>query len=194
MSPARRDGRVAGGHGTDDRAPHRRRACGSSAGFCRPWSAGFTLTPGATIRSIWVEHVLRELDVGGGQGAPSSPAQRRPASAGERLADDLLRLAARVDIGGVDEVDPGVQGTVDGPYRFVVIGLAQATNIIAPTQTGLTTRRCGQGRGAPWASRSVGGRDTDPNARLDSYLVPERSVTSRGSRHPPPRVPTPRWR
>ncbi len=31
---------------------------------------------------------------------------RRPL---ERLADDLLRLAARVDVGGVDEVDPGVE-------------------------------------------------------------------------------------
>jgi hypothetical protein len=27
----------------------------------------------------------------------------------ERLADDFLALAARVDVGGVDEVDPGVE-------------------------------------------------------------------------------------
>jgi hypothetical protein len=30
------------------------------------------------------------------------------AAAGERLADDDLRLALRVNVGGVDEVDPGV--------------------------------------------------------------------------------------
>ena len=46
------------------------------------------------------------------------------AAAGERLADDLLRLAARVDVGGVDEVDPGVERGVDDPDRLVVIGLA----------------------------------------------------------------------
>ena len=28
---------------------------------------------------------------------------------GQRLADDLLRLSGRVDVGGVDEVDPGVE-------------------------------------------------------------------------------------
>ena len=32
---------------------------------------------------------------------------------GQRLADDDLRLALRVDVGGVDEVDAGVQGGVD---------------------------------------------------------------------------------
>lgn len=37
------------------------------------------------------------------------------APAGERLAGDLLRLAARVDVGGVDEVDTGVEGGVDDP-------------------------------------------------------------------------------
>src|SRR5918994_383960 len=34
------------------------------------------------------------------------------AAALQRLADDLLRLALRVDVGGVDEVDPGVQRLV----------------------------------------------------------------------------------
>jgi hypothetical protein len=44
--------------------------------------------------------------------------------AGQRLADDLLRLAARVDVGRVDEVDPGVERAVDDPHARVVVGLA----------------------------------------------------------------------
>ncbi len=42
----------------------------------------------------------------------------------ERLADDLLGLAARVDVGGVDEVDPGVERAVDDPDAVVVIWVA----------------------------------------------------------------------
>ena len=45
--------------------------------------------------------------------------------AGQRLADDLLRLAAGVAVGGVDEVDPRVQRPVDDPHRVVVIGVAE---------------------------------------------------------------------
>jgi len=33
--------------------------------------------------------------------------------AGERLADDLLGLAARVDVRGIDEVDPSIQRAMD---------------------------------------------------------------------------------
>jgi hypothetical protein len=46
------------------------------------------------------------------------------AAAGERLADDLLGLALRVDVGGVDEGDPGVQRGVDDADRLVVVGVA----------------------------------------------------------------------
>ena len=46
------------------------------------------------------------------------------AAAGERLADDLLRLAARVDVGGVDEVDAGVEGRVDDRDALVVVRVA----------------------------------------------------------------------
>ena len=46
------------------------------------------------------------------------------AAALERLADDLLRLAGRVDVGGVDEVDAGVQRAVDDADRVVVVGVA----------------------------------------------------------------------
>ena len=45
-------------------------------------------------------------------------------AARQGLADDLLGLAARVDVGGVDEVDPGVERGVDDPDRLVVVGVA----------------------------------------------------------------------
>jgi hypothetical protein len=46
-----------------------------------------------------------------------------PATA-QGLADDLLRLSRRVHVGGVDEVDPGVQRGVDDPDAVLVIGVA----------------------------------------------------------------------
>jgi hypothetical protein len=45
-------------------------------------------------------------------------------AAGQGLADDLLRLAGRVHVGGVDEVDPGVQRPLDDPGRLVMIRIA----------------------------------------------------------------------
>ncbi len=45
-------------------------------------------------------------------------------AAGERLADDLLRLALAIDVGGVDEVDARVERAVDDPDGLVVIGVA----------------------------------------------------------------------
>jgi hypothetical protein len=42
----------------------------------------------------------------------------------ERLADDLLGLAARVDVGGVDDVDPGVQGPVDDADALLMVRVA----------------------------------------------------------------------
>jgi hypothetical protein len=46
------------------------------------------------------------------------------AAALERLADDLLRLAAGVDVGGVDDVDARVERAVDDPDRLLVVGVA----------------------------------------------------------------------
>ena len=46
-------------------------------------------------------------------------------SAGQRLAQDLFGLAGGVAVGGVDEVDPGVQRLVDDLDRVVVIGVAE---------------------------------------------------------------------
>ena len=48
----------------------------------------------------------------------------RVAPALQGLADDLLGLAARVDVGRVDEVDPCVERTVDDVDRLVVVGVA----------------------------------------------------------------------
>jgi hypothetical protein len=45
-------------------------------------------------------------------------------AAGECLADDLLRLALRVDVGGIDEIDPGVERAVDDAHGIVVVGVA----------------------------------------------------------------------
>ena len=45
-------------------------------------------------------------------------------AAGEGLADDGLRLARGVDVGGVDEVDARVQRVVDDPDAVVVVGVA----------------------------------------------------------------------
>ena len=47
-----------------------------------------------------------------------------PAAAGQGLPDDLLRLASRVHVGGVDEVDAGVQRPVDDPDRLLMVGIA----------------------------------------------------------------------
>jgi hypothetical protein len=46
------------------------------------------------------------------------------AAAFERLADDLFGLTGGIDVGGVDEVDPGVQRAVDDADRVVVVGVA----------------------------------------------------------------------
>src|SRR5258708_40062429 len=46
------------------------------------------------------------------------------AAALECLADDLLGFAPGVHVGGVDEVDPCVQGPVDDPDRVVVVGVS----------------------------------------------------------------------
>ena len=57
------------------------------------------------------------------------------AAALERLADDLLGLAGGVDVGGVDEVDPGVQRGVDDADESSWSALPQAPNIIVPRQS-----------------------------------------------------------
>ena len=48
------------------------------------------------------------------------------APAGERLADDVLGHAEVVDVGGVDEVDAGVERDVDHPTAGVAVGVAPA--------------------------------------------------------------------
>ena len=46
------------------------------------------------------------------------------AAALESFADDLLGLALGVDVGGVDEVDAGVERAVDDADGLVVVGVA----------------------------------------------------------------------
>ncbi len=45
------------------------------------------------------------------------------AATGESPTDDLLALAVRVHVGGVDEVDPGIDGAIDQTDAVVVIGV-----------------------------------------------------------------------
>jgi len=60
----------------------------------------------------------------------------------ERPPDDLLRLAEGVDVGGVDQVDAGVDRLVDDADALVVIGVApgaehhRAQRQVADLQTG----------------------------------------------------------
>jgi len=59
----------------------------------------------------------RVVELGGQDDVVAPPA-------GERLAHDLLGLAPRVDIGGVYEIDPGVERAVDGAEGFVMVRVA----------------------------------------------------------------------
>jgi len=46
------------------------------------------------------------------------------ASSGDGFAHDLLALATGVGIGGIDEVDPGIERLVDDADAFGVVGVA----------------------------------------------------------------------
>ena len=86
--------------------PRRRRLCSHSAMIQRrelPWALGSGPMAPCTL-------------------VASTTSSR--SSRGEGLAHDVLGLAARVDVGGVDEVDPGVERAVDDPDRVVVVGVA----------------------------------------------------------------------
>jgi hypothetical protein len=75
-------------------------------------------------------------------------------AAGERLADDLLGLAARVHVGGVDEVDARVERSVDDPDRHVVIGLAPRAEHHRPEAQGAHAYS-GAGEGAHLHGRTT---------------------------------------
>jgi hypothetical protein len=73
--------------------------------------------------------------VAGKPGVVRPPAHRHPDLGGQQhlvpaaredLADDLLGQAAGVDVGGVDEVDPGLQAHVDLPSGLVHAGRPDA--------------------------------------------------------------------
>jgi hypothetical protein len=72
-----------------------------------------------------------EVHLGGEYDVVTAPSQR--------LSDDFLGLALSVHVGGVDEIDPGVEGPVDDPDRVAVRAVAPAANIIAPRQGALTS-------------------------------------------------------
>jgi hypothetical protein len=84
-------------------------------------------------------------------------------SARQGLADDDLRLALRVDVGGVDEIDPGVERSVDDPDALLVILGAQSPNIIAPRHSLLTETPV-----RPSVRRSMGCSCPNAGARADA--------------------------
>ena len=59
----------------------------------------------ARVAPVVVVFVYRHVDLRRQHDVVAAPFQR--------LADNLLGLAGRVDVGGVEEVDPGVEGSVD---------------------------------------------------------------------------------
>ena len=86
------------------------------------------------------------------------------ALAAERLADDLLGDAGGIDIGGVDEVDAGIDAEVDLPARVVEAGGADLGKAIhrrrrssCPWSWSKSSGRNGRACGIP--SRSSSGLD-----------------------------------
>jgi hypothetical protein len=64
-------------------------------------------------------------------------------AAGQRLADDHLGLAGGVDVGGVDEVDPGVERAVDDADALVVVRIAPLAEHHRPEAERSHLRACG---------------------------------------------------
>ena len=72
-------------------------------------------------------------------------------TAGEGFADDDLRFALRVGVGGVDEVDAGIEGGVDRRDRGVVVEFAPTAEHHRPeTQRADLGFRFVRGCGTPW--------------------------------------------
>ena len=61
-----------------------------------------------------------------------------PAVGPDRGADDLLRRAVAVGVGGVDEIDAGVE--CRAMIRLDSASLVRSPNVIVPRQTGETSR------------------------------------------------------
>ena len=66
----------------------------------------------------------------------------------QRLADDLLRLAAGVHVGGVDEVDAAVEGGVDDLDAVVVVAVAPGAEHHRPEAVAADLDPGGAERGA----------------------------------------------
>ncbi len=124
--------------------------------------------------------MLRSAPIGAKNLVASTTSSRRPC---ERLGDDLLRLARRVDVGGVDEVDAGVERGVDHRDRLVVVGVAPLTEHHRPEAQAADlharpSERPVPHRGLPVSSCS--GRYPIP--RGGGRAGPETDPTTRGTR------------
>ncbi len=117
-----------------------------------------------------VAHLVEEL---GGEHDVVAPALERP-------ADDLLALAAAVDVGGVDEVDAGIERAVDHAHALVVVAVAHLPEHHRPEALGADLdARSSQlpvsHRGAPHPSSIAAG------GTYRCHLVWRRSVRGHGS-------------
>jgi hypothetical protein len=96
------------------------------------------------------------------------------ASAAQRLADNLLGLAAGVHVGGIDEVDALAEGRVDDADAVVMLGLPTEPNIMVPRQCvhavrfyereGILPNPVRRGAAGPAASAPGPGAGADPAA------------------------------
>jgi hypothetical protein len=109
-----------------------------------------------------------------------------PVFLGQRFAHNLFGFAERVDIGGVDEIDPGIEGAVDDANCFVVVRGAPrpehhgAQAERAHFDTGAAERAIfhladgshgpGQSKGDPPQSRSRADASSAANSRAGSLV------------------------
>ena len=80
----------------------------------------------STCRKMWRRDVPRSSTPPGAGHEDLGGEHDLLAPAAQRLADDLLRLAPAVAVGGVDEVDALVERAVHDAHAVVVIGVAPA--------------------------------------------------------------------
>src|SRR4030095_15771242 len=101
--------------------------------------------------------------------------------AGQSCADALLGLARRVDVGGVDEVEPGVERPMDDGDRVVVVAVAHPAE-----HHGAEAQRADLDTGGAERAVAHGGPLRD-DTRTRARCGPSR----RDAYHRDPQTPTP---
>ena len=90
----------------------------------QPPQAGFhaPADPGRIATPLTLRQELGVAELAGNKHLFTAPSQRR--------AQELLRLATTVDVGGVEIVDPGIEGCVH--HRPRGVGIDRHTEVVAP--------------------------------------------------------------